>query len=137
MNSVSLGSGELGGFSRGSEQSSGSFRGVHEVPSGTAAISGNPSPVHEVLSGVKANSGGSSLVSDSESPASPDWQRYADIIDLAPHEPRSHQRMSRHDRAAQFAPYAPLTSFGKVLTDATLNDTVPGGNALTESEHKL
>ncbi|MCU9969603.1 hypothetical protein FYZ45_08340 [Mobiluncus mulieris] len=33
--------------------------------------------------------------------------------------PRTHPRMSRHDRAAQFAPYAPLTSFGKLLIDAT------------------
>lgn len=33
--------------------------------------------------------------------------------------------MSRHDRATQFAPYAPLTSFGKVLTDATLKGTSP------------
>lgn len=62
---------------------------------------------------------------NSKSPASPDWQRYADIIDLAPHEPRTHPRMSRHDRAAQFAPYAPLTSFGKVLTDAALSGIEP------------
>ena len=101
---------------RGSGASGGVSRGIHEVPAGAAATSGGFSPV-----------------SNPESLASVEWQCYADIIDLAPHEPRSHPRMTRHDRAAQFAPYAPLTSFGKVLTDAALNGTVPGGDTLAET----
>ena len=37
---------------------------------------------------------------------------YADIIDIPHWEPnRKHPRMSLHDRAAQFAPFAALTGY--------------------------
>lgn len=96
---------------------------------GNGAFSEVPRGIHEVPAGAVPTSGNPSLVSNPKSLTSPEWQRYADIIDLAPHEPRSHPRMTRHDRAAQFAPYAPLTSFGKVLTDAALNGDLPGDAA--------
>lgn len=107
---------------RDSGASGGVSRGIHEVPAGAAATSGKPS-----------------LVSNPESLASVEWQRYADIIALAPHEPRSHPRMTRHDRAAQFAPYAPLTSFCKVLTDAALKGDskfVAGKDKIAETDGK-
>ncbi|EEJ53949.1 hypothetical protein HMPREF0578_2099 [Mobiluncus mulieris 28-1] len=47
--------------------------------------------------------------------------------------------MTRHDRAAQFAPYAPLTSFCKVLTDAALKGDskfVAGKDKIAETDGK-
>lgn len=41
------------------------------------------------------------------------FQKYADMLDM-PHpepDPIRHPRMSRQDRAAQFAPFAALTGF--------------------------
>ena len=43
---------------------------------------------------------------------------YADIIDLPPWEPGSrHPRMSLHDRAAQFAPFAALAGYEEMVDD--------------------
>ncbi len=43
---------------------------------------------------------------------------YEDIIHLPhPEPPRNHPRMSRLDRAAQFAPFAALTGFGAQITE--------------------
>ena len=46
---------------------------------------------------------------------------YDDIISLPHPEPQRHPRMSRADRAAQFAPFAALTGFGQVI-DGTARD---------------
>ena len=40
---------------------------------------------------------------------------YDDIIALPHPEPRTHPRMSLHDRAAQFSPFAALTGFEDYL----------------------
>ena len=44
--------------------------------------------------------------------------RYDDIIDLPHPEPQRHPRMSREDRAAQFAPFAALTGFESEIEKA-------------------
>lgn len=44
--------------------------------------------------------------------------KYDDIIDLPHPEPRTHPRMSLHDRAAQFAPYAALTGHSAAIVEA-------------------
>lgn len=41
--------------------------------------------------------------------------KYDDIIELPHHESRSHPRMSMHNRAAQFMPFAALTGYEDVL----------------------
>ena len=46
-----------------------------------------------------------------------EWAPYADIIDLPHHESTTHPRMSARDRAAQFAPFAALSGYGKVITE--------------------
>ena len=43
---------------------------------------------------------------------------YADIIGLPHHRSETHPHMSMRDRAAQFAPFAALTGFGGVITEA-------------------
>ncbi|MBQ7737261.1 MAG: hypothetical protein IJT62_05435 [Oscillospiraceae bacterium] len=43
--------------------------------------------------------------------------RYDDIIDLPHHVSETRPRMSRLDRAAQFAPFAALTGFEAVVTE--------------------
>ena len=48
--------------------------------------------------------------------------KYDDIIDLPHHVSETHARMSRHDRAAQFSPFAALTGFGEVI-DETARET--------------
>ena len=37
--------------------------------------------------------------------------RYDDLLDLPHHEPMTRPRMSMHDRAAQFAPFAALSGY--------------------------
>ena len=44
--------------------------------------------------------------------------RYDDIIDMPHHVSNNRPRMSMSDRAAQFAPFAALTGFGAVITEA-------------------
>ncbi len=51
---------------------------------------------------------------------------YDDIIDLPHHVSSAHPRMSQHDRAAQFSPFAALTGH-----DAAIRETA----RLTEREH--
>lgn len=41
--------------------------------------------------------------------------KYDDIINLEHPEPRSHPRMSQHDRAAQFSPFAALSGFEEAI----------------------
>ena len=48
--------------------------------------------------------------------------KYDDIIDLPHHVSETHARMSRHDRAAQFSPFAALTGFEDMIDD-TARDT--------------
>ena len=43
---------------------------------------------------------------------------YSDIIDLPHHVSGRHLQMSRHDRAAQFAPFAALTGYGDMIDEA-------------------
>ena len=44
---------------------------------------------------------------------------YGDIIDRPHHESAKHPRMSRHDRAAQFAPFAALSGYDEVIAEET------------------
>lgn len=44
--------------------------------------------------------------------------KYDDIIDHERHQSRTHKQMSRHDRAAQFAPFAALTGYGDSVNEA-------------------
>ena len=44
--------------------------------------------------------------------------KYEDIIDLPHHVSEKRHRMSNHDRAAQFAPFASLTGFEEEIDDA-------------------
>ncbi|MBW3095580.1 hypothetical protein KIH75_09630 [Bifidobacterium sp. 64T4] len=41
--------------------------------------------------------------------------KYDDIIELPHHTSRTHPRMSMHNRAAQFMPFAALTGYEDVL----------------------
>lgn len=43
---------------------------------------------------------------------------YDDIIDLPHPTSRNHPRMSLHDRAAQFSPFAALTGYDAVIREA-------------------
>ena len=43
---------------------------------------------------------------------------YSDIIDIPRPEPRYHQRMPLADRAAQFSPFAALTGYSGVISEA-------------------
>ncbi len=43
--------------------------------------------------------------------------RYDDIISLPHPEPKRHRRMSRLDRAAQFAPFAALRGYEDVIEE--------------------
>ncbi|MBR3537943.1 MAG: hypothetical protein IKN79_02585 [Eubacterium sp.] len=45
-------------------------------------------------------------------------ERYGDIIHLPHPISRKHPRMSREQRAAQFAPFAALTGYDQVIDDA-------------------
>lgn len=48
----------------------------------------------------------------------PDERRYDDIIRLPHHVSATRSRMSRLNRAAQFAPFAALTGYGDAITEA-------------------
>ena len=43
---------------------------------------------------------------------------YSDIINLPHHVSSKHPQMTRHDRAAQFAPFAALTGYGDMIDEA-------------------
>ena len=45
---------------------------------------------------------------------------YSDIINLPHHESKHHKRMSRNMRAAQFAPFAALTTFNERIDETAL-----------------
>lgn len=47
-----------------------------------------------------------------------DEHRYDDMLDMPHHVSPTRPRMSLHDRAAQFAPFAALTGFGAAITEA-------------------
>ena len=48
--------------------------------------------------------------------------KYSEILDLPHHDPDpvKHPRMSRRDRAGQFAPFAALTGFDETIEQAGL-----------------
>lgn len=57
---------------------------------------------------------------------------YDDLLSLPHHTSKTRPRMSRHDRAAQFAPFAALTGYEAVVKEAArLTDERP---ELTEDE---
>ncbi len=59
---------------------------------------------------------------------------YDDIINLPHHVSPTRQRMSMHDRAAQFAPFAALVGYDDAVAEtARLTETRP---ELDEQEHK-
>ncbi len=43
--------------------------------------------------------------------------KYDDMLYLPHPEPKNHKRMSMHDRAAQFAPFAALTGYGEAVKE--------------------
>ncbi|NLK28716.1 MAG: YolD-like family protein [Clostridiales bacterium] len=47
-----------------------------------------------------------------------DVHRYDDIINLPHHESKTHPRMSKLNRAAQFSPFAALTGFDREIKEA-------------------
>lgn len=58
---------------------------------------------------------------------------YADIIDLEWEPERKHPRMSLHDRAAQFAPFAALSGYDEMVTEEariTEQQAEPSGEEL-------
>ena len=44
--------------------------------------------------------------------------KYDDIIDMPHHVSRRHPQMSRHQRAAQFMPFAALTGYERAIEQA-------------------
>ena len=46
---------------------------------------------------------------------------YDDIINLPPHQSRKHPHMARHQRAAQFMPFAALTGYNQVIEQTAKN----------------
>ena len=48
----------------------------------------------------------------------PDDHRYDEIINLPHHTSKTRPRMSRQNRAAQFAPFAALTGYGDAISEA-------------------
>ncbi|MBQ7539697.1 MAG: hypothetical protein IJT13_01070 [Bacteroidaceae bacterium] len=44
---------------------------------------------------------------------------YSDIINLPHHESQKHKRMERNMRAAQFAPFAALSTYNESIEEAT------------------
>ena len=45
---------------------------------------------------------------------------YEDIINLPHYEPKYHPRMSKHNRAAQFAPFAALTGHNDAIIETAI-----------------
>ena len=60
-------------------------------------------------------------------------KKYADIIDLPHHNPKTKPRMSIYDRAAQFSPFAALTGHDDVIDEtARLTDAYSSLSEETE-----
>lgn len=47
--------------------------------------------------------------------------KYDDIINLPHHVSKTHPQMSMHSRAAQFAPFAALTTHGEAIDNTAAN----------------
>ena len=65
---------------------------------------------------------------------------YSDIIALPHHQSDRHPRMSLHDRAAQFAPFAALVGYDEMVgKEARLTDRqiTPGESELEELDRKF
>ena len=69
-------------------------------------------------------------------------RRYDDMLQLIHHSSATHPRMSMHDRAAQFAPFAALTGYEAVieetgrLTDSRI-ELDEGGKALLDEKLRM
>ncbi len=50
---------------------------------------------------------------------------YEDIIHTQRPEPRNHPRMTMHQRAAQFAPFAALTGYGDAIREVDKSVNFP------------
>ena len=61
--------------------------------------------------------------------------RYDDIIDMPHHVSNNRPHMSMSDRAAQFAPFAALTGFGAIITEADrqTDERIPLGESDLEA----
>ena len=44
-------------------------------------------------------------------------KRYEDMLHLPHHDSKKYPRMTRENRAAQFAPFSPLTGYDKAIKD--------------------
>ena len=69
-----------------------------------------------------------------------DTHRYDDIMDLPHHVSSRHPRMSLHDRAAQFAPFAALTGYEDAIKEAgrlTENEMLLDENVTMELNRKI
>jgi hypothetical protein len=64
-----------------------------------------------------------------------EMSRYDDIINLPHHVSPTRQRMSMHDRAAQFAPFASLVGYDEAVAEtARLTESRP---ELDEQEQRI
>ena len=46
-----------------------------------------------------------------------DKHRYDDLLDLPHHQSTEREKMSLHDRAAQFSPFAALTGYDEAISE--------------------
>ena len=59
--------------------------------------------------------------------------RYDDIINLPHHVSPTRPRMSMHDRAAQFAPFAALVGYDDAVAENSPVDRIPSGTGRAET----
>jgi len=60
-------------------------------------------------------------------------KKYEDMLDMEHHVSKKHPRMSMHDRAAQFSPFAALTGYDEAVDDTVRADI--DGKVDTEYMH--
>lgn len=61
-------------------------------------------------------------------------QNYDDIINLEHPTSRRHPRMSMHDRAAQFSPFAALTGYGDAIDETVTEHNLTDDYELETAE---
>ena len=64
-----------------------------------------------------------------------DLSKYEKIINIPHHEPINHRRMSRNNRAAQFAPFAALNGFEETIIET--GKEIVTKQDLTDSEKEI